>query len=71
MPVEIEGKEPVGTTPVEIEGKARTEPVETSPFWRVAWWNSAFAALRAWAPGPRGEDPSLREVSRPFRRVAV
>jgi hypothetical protein len=33
--------------------------------------NSAFAALRAWAPGPRGEDPSLREVSRPFRRVAM
>jgi len=40
--VEIEGKEPVGTKPVEIEGKARTEPVEMSPFWRVAWWSSAL-----------------------------
>jgi hypothetical protein len=59
-PVEIEGKELMGTTSVEIEGK---EPMGTTPFWRVAWWRSAFAALRAWAPGPRGGSKSPRGVS--------
>jgi hypothetical protein len=58
--VEIEGKEPMGTTSMEIEGK---EPVGTTSFWRVAWWSSAFAALRAWAPGPLGGSGSPRGVS--------
>jgi hypothetical protein len=38
-PVEIKGKEPVGTKPVEIEGK---ESMGTTLFWRVAWWSLAL-----------------------------